>query len=78
MDADEKKKYTFMQAINTIRNEKLSIRKESSRRRQVERKKQDLKKAEMFEAVKKADKKKRYRTEGKIQEARQRKKVRGS
>uniref|UniRef100_A0A7S2WQ77 Ribosome biogenesis protein BMS1/TSR1 C-terminal domain-containing protein n=1 Tax=Eucampia antarctica TaxID=49252 RepID=A0A7S2WQ77_9STRA len=78
MDASEKKKYTFMQAVHSIRNEKLSIRKESNQRRKVERAKQDLKKSEMFEAVKKANKKKQYRTEGKISEARERKRIRGS
>jgi hypothetical protein len=78
MDADEKKKYTFLQAINTIRNEKISKRKESNARRQVERAKESAKKSEMIEAARKANLKRKYRTEGKIEAAREKKKLRGS
>jgi ribosome biogenesis protein BMS1 len=78
MDADEKKKYTFLQAVNTIRNEKISKRKESNAKRQAERAKEIAKKSEMIEAARKANLKRKYRAEGKIEAARERKMLRGS
>jgi ribosome biogenesis protein BMS1 len=75
MDADEKKKYTFLQAVNTIRNEKVAKKKESNAKRLVIRQKVQAKKAEIMDAVKKVNLKKRYRAEGKIQAQRERKRV---
>ncbi len=77
MDADEKKKYTFLQAVNTIRNEKVTKRKESNARRQVERAKENAKKEELIAAARKANLKRKYRSEGKIQAARERKRLHG-
>ena len=77
MDSSEKKKYTFLQAVNTIRNEKVAKKKESNARRQEKRAKENAKKAEMLEEVRKANMKRKYRTEGKIQAARERKRLRG-
>lgn len=78
MDAAEKKKYTFVQAINTIRNEKIAVRKQSNMKRKVEKDKETAKKMERLDAVKKANKKRQHRSDGKIQAARDKKRLRGS
>ena len=78
MDADEKKKYTFLQAVNSIRNEKVSKRKESNARRQLERAKENAKKEEAIAAARKVNLKRKYRAEGKIQAARERKRLHGT
>jgi len=77
MELDEKKKYSFIQAVNTIRNEKVTKRKESNTRRLMERAKKDAKKEEALEAARKANLKRKYRTEGKIEAAKERKRLRG-
>jgi hypothetical protein len=43
MEKDEKKKLTFMQALNTIRNEKVSIRKERKVQKNIEKAKKNSK-----------------------------------
>ena len=53
MEADEKKKYTFVQAINTIRNEKRAKRKEKNSERRLEKSKETAKKEEKLEAARK-------------------------
>jgi ribosome biogenesis protein BMS1 len=78
MEADEKKKYTFVQAINTIRNEKRAKRKEKNSERRLEKSKETAKKEEKLEAARKARKRQQHRTEGKIEAARERKRIRGS
>jgi ribosome biogenesis protein BMS1 len=65
MEASEKKKYTFLQALNTIRNEKVKIRKEKKIDRNLELAKKNAKKDEAIEANRKANKKRQYRAEGK-------------
>lgn len=77
MDADEKKKYTFMQAVNTIRNEKVSKKKTKNAERRVEKAKEDARKEAKLGAVRKANKKRQYRIDGKIAAARERKRLRG-
>ena len=77
MDASEKKKYTFLQAVNTIRNEKVAKKKDSNAKRQVQRLKDKEKRDEKFEAIKKVNLKRKYRTEGKVEAARDRKRVHG-
>jgi len=77
MDADEKKKYTFLQAVNTIRNEKIAKKKESNTNRRLERAKEEAKKEEKLAAARKANMKRKYREEGKMEAARERKKHRG-
>ena len=78
MESDEKKKYTFVQAINTIRNEKRAKRKEKNAERRLEKSKETAKKEEKLEAARKARKRQQHRTEGKIESARERKRLRGS
>ena len=77
MDASEKKKYSFIQAINTIRNEKVVKRKECNARRLQKREKTNLKNEEKFAGIKKANKKREYRAEGKRDASRAAKKLRG-
>lgn len=77
MDADEKKKYTFMQAVNTIRNEKVAKKKTKNAERRVEKAKEDARKEAKLDAARKANKKRQYRIDGKIAAARERKRLRG-
>ncbi len=78
MDASEKKKYTFIQAINTIRNEKVTKKRESNAKRRIEKARENAKKEEKLAAVRKANMKRKYRAEGKIEAARERKRLHGS
>lgn len=78
MDADEKKKYTFMQAISTIRNDKQAKKKEKRVERKLARSKELAKKEEKLDASRKVKKRQHYRTEGKVDAARERKRLRGS
>jgi len=78
MDADEKKKYTFVQAVNTIRNEKRTKRKEKNAERRLAKSKELAKKEEKLEASRKARKRQQHRADGKIEAARERKRLRGS
>lgn len=77
MEAAEKKKYTFVQAVNTIRNEKRTKRKEKNAERRLEKSKEVAKQDEKLEASRKARKRQHHRTEGKIDAARERKRLRG-
>ena len=77
MDATEKKKHAFLEAINTVRNEKISKKRVKNAQRRVERAKEGAKKEERMAAVQKANKKRQYRSEGKMAGARDRKKSRG-
>jgi len=77
MDASEKKKFTFIQAVNTIRNEKVAKKKEGNARRRVEKARANAKKEEMIAAARKANLKRKYRAEGKLEAAKERKRLRG-
>mmetsp|Transcript_21416 Transcript_21416/g.46516 ORF Transcript_21416/g.46516 Transcript_21416/m.46516 type:complete len:1204 (+) Transcript_21416:62-3673(+) len=76
MEADEKKKYTFVQAVNTIRNEKKAKRKEKNAERRLEKAKEAAKLDEILQVARKARKKANYRKEGKMEASRDRKRVR--
>lgn len=76
MEADEKKKHTFLQALNTIRNEKVALRKMKNAERLSAKAKQNAKKEEALAAVRKANKKRRYRSEGKREKIREAKRAR--
>eukprot|EP00804_Cyclotella_cryptica_P003462 CCRYP_002111-RD/>CCRYP_002111-RD protein AED:0.29 eAED:0.29 QI:0/0.5/0.4/1/0.5/0.4/5/98/563 len=78
MDAEEKKKYTFIQAVNTIRNEKQAKKKEKKAERKLARSKELARKEEKLEATRKAKKRQHYRAEGKVEAARERKRLRGA
>ena len=78
MDAEEKKKYTFMQAISTIRNDKQAKKKEKRAERKLTRSKELAKKEEKLDANRKVKKRQHYRSEGKVEAARERKRLRGN
>eukprot|EP00535_Pseudo-nitzschia_heimii_P006730 CAMPEP_0197183476 /NCGR_PEP_ID=MMETSP1423-20130617/7837_1 /TAXON_ID=476441 /ORGANISM="Pseudo-nitzschia heimii, Strain UNC1101" /LENGTH=1200 /DNA_ID=CAMNT_0042634059 /DNA_START=60 /DNA_END=3662 /DNA_ORIENTATION=+ len=65
MEASEKKKFAFLQAVNTIRNEKVKARKEKKREANLEKVKKNAKKEEAIAAARKINKKRQYRAEGK-------------
>lgn len=76
MEESEKKKYTFLQALNTIRNEKVKVRKEKKAIRNVEVAKKNAKKEEALAANRRASKKRQYRAEGKRDTIREAKRIR--
>ena len=78
MDAAEKKKYTFLQAVNTIRNEKKAKRKEKNAERRLVKSKEQAKKDEKLDAARRARKRQQHRADGKLAAARERKRLRGS
>ena len=65
MEASEKKKFTFLQAVNTIRNDKVKARKEKKRESNLEKAKKNAKRDVAIEAARKVNKKRQYRAEGK-------------
>jgi len=65
MDSKEKKKYAFLQALNTIRNEKVKIRKASKQQNRLEKERQNAKAEAAKAAAHRANKKRQYRAEGK-------------
>lgn len=77
MEANEKKKYTFIQALNTIRNEKVAKRRDKNAERRLEKAKENARKQAKVDAVRKANKKRQYRAEGKVAAERERKRLRG-
>jgi ribosome biogenesis protein BMS1 len=77
MEADEKKKYNFIQAVNTIRNEKLAKKKETNAKKRVVKARENAKKEEILAVVRKANLKRKYRAEGKIEAAKEKKRLRG-
>jgi len=77
MDTNEKKRYTFLQALNTIRNDKVAKRKESKERSLHEKEKLNAGKEAKLEASRKANMKRKYRAEGKMEATREWKKTRG-
>jgi ribosome biogenesis protein BMS1 len=77
MEADERKKLTFIQALNTIRNEKVTKRKAKNVEKRVERAKQAAKEDEKMSVIRKANKKRQFRSEGKMDAARESKRMRG-
>ncbi len=75
LEPEERKKYTFIQALNTIRKEKLSIRKAKKEERKVGKAKLDAKKEEAVAVLRKASMKRRYRAEGKQEKHREEKRL---
>lgn len=65
MEASEKKKYTFLQALNSIRNEKVKIRKQKKVDKKLDSAKKNAKKEEAVLALRKVAKKRQFRAEGK-------------
>lgn len=77
MDSEEKKRYTFLQALNTIRNDKIAKRQESKEKNRKEKEKLNAGKEAKIEAARKANLKRKYRAEGKMDASREWKKTRG-
>jgi ribosome biogenesis protein BMS1 len=77
MEKEEKKTLTFMQALNTIRNEKVAIRKEKKVLKNIEKAKKNAKTEEAKEIASKAIKKRQYRAEGKRDAYREKKRLKG-
>jgi ribosome biogenesis protein BMS1 len=65
MEASEKKKYTFLQALNSIRNEKVKIRKQKKEEKKRDSAKVNARKEEVHLANRKVAKKRQFRAEGK-------------
>lgn len=78
MEKSEKKKHTFIQALNTIRNEKAALRKTKKVERAANKSKLNAKKQNAIEEARKLNKKRRYRNEGKAEAARERKRLKGA
>jgi ribosome biogenesis protein BMS1 len=70
LESSEKKKLSFVQALNTIRKEKVKIRKEKKEEKKVEKAKKLAKQEAILEPIRQANKKRKYRAEGKRDKAR--------
>ena len=77
MEKDEKVRHAFMQALGTLRNDKVKKRKESNLVRKEKKMKEVAKNDDNFKDVRQALAKKRHRSDGKEVAARERKKSRG-
>ncbi len=67
LETSEKKKFSFIQALNTIRKEKTTKRKEANTERREKREKQNAKQEEVLADMRKAVKRQRYREKGKTE-----------
>jgi len=76
LDAPEKKKFSFIQALNTIRKEKAMKRKETNTERREKKAKEDSKKEEVLADMRKVVKRQRYREQGKMESASKAKRMR--
>jgi ribosome biogenesis protein BMS1 len=76
LSPEERKKVTFIQALNTIRKEKVALRKAKNEERKLEKAKQNARKDAVVEAARKANLKRKYRAEGKKEKAREAKRQR--
>jgi len=75
MEPEERKKLTFIQALNTIRKEKIALRRTKNQEKMLEKAKKNAKKEEAVEAARKANKKRQYRAEGKREKQREAKRL---
>jgi len=71
MEKDERKKKAFIQALNSIRKEKVSIRKQKKVDRNNDKAAQNAKRDATRDEARKANKKRQYRSEGKRDRARE-------
>lgn len=78
LEADERKKVGFISALNAIRNEKLAIRKVRNEERRQEKLKESSKKEEILAEIRKVNKKRQFRADGKRDKERESKRARGS
>ncbi|CAB9508834.1 Ribosome biogenesis protein BMS1 [Seminavis robusta] len=77
LEKDEKKKLGFIQALNAIRDEKVSIRKDKNAERIRQKSAEASQKAGKLAAQQKANKKRQYRAEGKREKGREAKRLKG-
>lgn len=77
MEKSEKQKHTFIQALNTLKNEKTTKRKELRAQKKIDKEKQEANKNAVLESIRKVNMKRKYRSDGKIEAARMAKKLRG-
>jgi len=73
LDAEERKKLTFLQALNTIRKEKTSLRKTKKEEKKQEKEKQEARVAAAKMEVHRLNLKRHYRAEGKREQQRAKK-----
>lgn len=77
VEKDEKKKLAFIQALNTIRKEKISIRKQKKEEKSQVKAAKNTKKEAAHAANLKINKKRQYRADGKREKYRQAKRMKG-
>ncbi|KAG3026906.1 Ribosome biogenesis protein [Phytophthora cactorum] len=77
LEPEEKKKYGFMLRVNTVRRDREATRKERQSQRNAENLKRKQREEKQFEGVHKAEKKAKYRAEGKDAAYRAQKVARG-
>ncbi|KAG9403175.1 Glycoside hydrolase 2 (Mannanase, beta-galactosidase) [Aphanomyces cochlioides] len=65
LEPEERKKYTLLQQVNTLRRDKQTIRQQKNAARTEESKKRKAREEKQFEAVHRAEKKAKYRAQGK-------------
>lgn len=75
LEAGERKKETFLQALNTIRKEKVAIRRAKFEERRAEKAKEAAKKEARLEGIRKANMKRQYRADGKRDKQREAKRL---
>jgi ribosome biogenesis protein BMS1 len=73
LDPEERKKLTFLQALNTIRKEKTSLRKSNKEKKRQEKAKQEAKVNEARLEAHKLNLKRKYRQQGKEEQQRAKK-----
>ena len=78
MESSERKKLAFIQALNTIRKEKVKIRRDRNEERLAEKAKKTAKLEEALEPIRQANKKRKYRAAGKLQKMRDAKIAKGN
>ena len=76
MEKDERKKKAFIQALNSIRKEKVSIRKQKKQEKTTAKVAKDKKKDAAMDGVRKANMKRQYRAAGKTEKFRDNKRAR--
>ena len=64
LSREEKKAYTLMQQLNTVRNEKVRLRRSKQRERVIAHQKKQEKRKEMFAGNVREEKKRKYRAKG--------------
>ncbi|KAG7401765.1 Glycoside hydrolase 2 (Mannanase, beta-galactosidase) [Phytophthora boehmeriae] len=77
LEPEEKKKYGFMLRVNTVRRDRENTRKERQSQRNAESLKRKQREEKQFEGVHRAEKKAKYRAEGKEAAYRAQKAARG-